>query len=59
MDAVLSDAGLRTLLMDPELQAVLQDCGRPGRLAYYMTQRPDIAAKIRRLADAGLVQLQS
>ena len=53
---VLSDPVLRGLLTDPGMQRVLQECGQPGGMARHMRD-PETAAKIRRLADAGLVQL--
>jgi chemotaxis protein histidine kinase CheA len=53
---VLADNELKTLLMDPELQRVLQQCGEPGKLRYFMSH-PEFGPKIKRLAQAGLVQI--
>jgi chemotaxis protein histidine kinase CheA len=54
---VLADTELKSLLMDPELQRVLQQCGEPGKLRHFMSH-PEFGPKIKRLAQAGLVQIQ-
>jgi hypothetical protein len=54
---VLADTELKTLLMDPELQRVLQQCAEPGKLRHFMSH-PEFGPKIKRLAQAGLVQIQ-
>ncbi|CAM9851409.1 unnamed protein product, partial [Chrysoparadoxa australica] len=37
VEEVIGNPELRALLMDPEMQHVLQECGQPGRLGYYMS----------------------
>ncbi len=54
---MLQDAGLRELLMDPDMQRVLVQCGEPGRLRSFMSD-PKWGPKIRQLADAGLVRIE-
>ncbi|KAG5184650.1 hypothetical protein JKP88DRAFT_163122, partial [Tribonema minus] len=54
---ILADEGLRELLVDPGMQTVLQECSAPGRLRHYAAH-PEWGPKIRRLAQAGLVQIQ-
>lgn len=51
---VLEDEELRTMLMDPELQRILQECGDPIKFQVRMRD-PAIAYKIKRLYKAGLV----
>lgn len=57
LDQILADPELRSLLMDPDMQRVLQECGQPGKLQLYMRD-PVMSAKLRKLAEAGLVQIQ-
>lgn len=54
---ILANQELAGLLNDPEMHKVLQDCGNPGRLGYYMRD-PQWGPKLRMMADAGLVQIQ-
>jgi len=54
---ILNDPQLRELLMDAELQKTLMECSQPQRLQYHM-RNPELAKKIRRLVDAGLVKLE-
>ena len=51
---VLQDEELREMLMDPELQKILQECGDPAKFQRHMRD-PAIAYKIKRLYEAGLV----
>ena len=55
---VLDNPELRALLMDPKMKEVLQNCSmKPGALQYYMSI-PDVRAKLMKMAQAGLIQLQ-
>jgi hypothetical protein len=51
---ILQDEELRTMLMDPELQRILVECGDPARFQQHM-RNPDTYRKIVRLQQAGLV----
>jgi hypothetical protein len=51
---VLADEELRAMLMDPELQRVLVECGDPAQFQRHM-QNPETRRKIVRLQQAGLV----
>ena len=51
---VLSDPDLREMLMDPQLQTILQECGDPMKFQQHM-RNPVTAAKIKKLYAAGLV----
>jgi hypothetical protein len=43
--------------MDAELQKVLMECSDPQKLQAHM-RNPDMAKKIRKLAEAGLVKIE-
>jgi hypothetical protein len=51
---ILADEELRAMLVDPELQRVLVECGDPARFQHHMRD-PDTRRKIMRLQQAGLV----
>lgn len=57
VDKIMADEELRTILMDPETQQVLQQCGQPGRLQQMMRD-PKFGPRIRKLMDAGLVRVE-
>jgi hypothetical protein len=52
---VLQDEELRTMLMDPETQRVLQQCGNDHAAFQRYMQDPVWAYKIKKLFKAGLV----
>lgn len=54
VDRVLKKPELRDLLLDPEMQKVLQECGEPAALARYM-HHPHYGPKLRLMAKSGLV----
>ena len=56
LDSVLADPELTRILMDPRMQAVMQECSKPGRMAMFM-QSPEHGPKLRRLLRAGLLQM--
>ena len=58
VDDVLNNAALRDLLMDPKTQLLMQRCADPREFQRAM-MNPDERAIIRKLADAGLVKLES
>ena len=51
---ILKNDELRTLLMDPSMQRILQECGDPVRFQQHMRD-PNTARKIKVLFDNGLV----
>ena len=51
---IIGDPELTAMLMDPELQRILQECGDPVKFQRHMRD-PVIACKILRLREAGLV----
>lgn len=51
---VLADEELRSMLMDPELQRIIQECNSPVLLRKHM-QNPVIAYKIKKLCSSGLL----
>ena len=51
-----ADPELTRILMDPRMQAVMQECSKPGRMAMFM-QSPEHGPKLRRLLRAGLLQM--
>lgn len=60
VNRILRDPELRELLLNPAMQMVLQSCAGSDNgsgLAQYMRD-PVMAAKLRKLADAGLIQIK-
>jgi len=58
VDAILSNEDLRSLLMDPETQRLVQRCGDPDEFRRAMRD-PAARARIARLREAGLVQVET
>merc|ERR1711871_1003633 len=54
---VLANQELAAMLQDPGLRAKLEACGDPGTLRRHM-QDADFRAKVQKLKEAGLVQIQ-
>mmetsp|Transcript_18389 Transcript_18389/g.22823 ORF Transcript_18389/g.22823 Transcript_18389/m.22823 type:complete len:465 (+) Transcript_18389:129-1523(+) len=58
IDDVVKNEELTQLLMDADLQRVIQECGKvPGRMRYYLADSTGYGPKLRRLIDAGLLQV--
>lgn len=55
---ILQDEELRAMLMDPNLQQILLECGDPIKFQQHM-RNPETARKIMRLKESGLVSQQS
>lgn len=51
---ILQDDELRTMLMDPDLQRILMECGDPAKFQQHM-RNPETYRKIVKLQKAGLV----
>lgn len=51
---IIADPELRDMLMDPQLQRILQECGDPRLFQKHMSN-PETARKIKKLYDSGLV----
>lgn len=58
VNKVLADKELYELLIDTELQHVIKECNAPDRMVYF-AKHPKYGPKIRKLVDAGLLQVQS
>ena len=57
IDTIVSNKELSNLLMDVDLQTQIQQCGKyPGKLQNMM-RHPNYGPKIRKLIDAGLLQV--
>lgn len=56
LDAIMSDSDLTSLLMDPDMQKVMQECSMPGRIHRYMRD-PEFAPKLKKLMEAGLLRM--
>jgi hypothetical protein len=54
---VLADPELAALLMDPQMQRVLQECGDPRGLQKHMSD-PDTRRKLDKLFKSGLINIQ-
>ena len=51
---ILQNSELRDMLMDVKMQNIIKDCGDPIKFRQYMSN-PDIAKKLKKLFDAGLI----
>ena len=56
LDAILSDPELTSLLMDPDMQKVMQECSKPGKMRQYMSD-PNYGPKLRKMIQAGLLNV--
>ena len=54
--SILGDEELRSILLDPKMQSVMEECTQPGKVRYYMSHE-QIGPKLRKLMDAGLLSL--
>jgi hypothetical protein len=54
---VLENQDVASILADPEMQRIMQECTKPGVLRKYMSD-PTIAKKFRILQQHGLIQIQ-
>lgn len=57
VEKVLQQPELREILMDPGMQRVLQECGKPQELARYM-RHPEFGPKLQLMAKAGLISFR-
>lgn len=57
VEQILQDPELRDLLMDGNMQRVLMECGDPVKFRQHLAD-PVTARKLRKLKDAGLVQIE-
>ena len=54
--SILANDELRSILMDPKMQQIMEECGTTGsKLRYYMSH-PEVGPKLRLLMDAGLLR---
>jgi hypothetical protein len=56
VSSILANEELRSILMDPVMQAIMEECSTGNKLRYYMTHE-EFGPKLRRLMDVGLIQL--
>jgi hypothetical protein len=56
VNKILANREMAELLMDPNMQRVMQECGVPGRMQAYM-QHPEYGPKLRKLINAGLLKV--
>ena len=57
VDDIVKDSEISGLLMDPEMQRVLHECGRPGVMGRYMNDEV-WGPKIKKLIDRGLIKIE-
>ncbi|KAL7541990.1 hypothetical protein ACHAXR_011732 [Thalassiosira sp. AJA248-18] len=53
--SILADEELRSILLDPKMQKVMEECQNGNKLRYYMGHE-EYSPKIRRLMEAGLIR---
>lgn len=56
VSSILGDEELRSILLDPKMQSVMEECSQPGKIRYYIGHE-EIGPKLRKLMDAGLLRL--
>ncbi|KAL3802251.1 hypothetical protein HJC23_001795 [Cyclotella cryptica] len=57
VSAILSNDDLRSILMDPKMQHIMEECSTiEGKLQYYM-RHEEYGPKLRRMMEAGLLKL--
>jgi hypothetical protein len=55
VSTVLSNPQLRSMLMDPKMQYIMEECSNGNKLHYYMRDE-EIGPKLRMLVEAGLLR---
>jgi D-hexose-6-phosphate mutarotase len=57
VSAILANDDLRSILMDPKMQHIMEECSTiGGKLQYYM-RHEEYGPKLRRMMEAGLLKL--
>jgi hypothetical protein len=57
VDEIVGNQHISSILMDPEMQRVLQECGEPGKMFKYMNDKV-WGPKIKVLIDNGLIKVE-
>lgn len=55
---ILLDDELRSLLLDPAFQEILEECTRDPRVFYKLSRDPVMGPKLHRMEAAGLISVQ-
>lgn len=56
VSSILSNDELRSILLDPQMQRIMEECSTGNKLRYYMSHE-EYGPKLRTLMGAGLIQL--
>jgi len=57
VDSIVSNQHLSSILMDPKMQRIIQECNHPGRMQMYMKD-DEWGPKLRLLIDNGLLKVE-
>ena len=56
VSSILANDELRSILLDPRMQQIMQECSTGSKLRYYMSHE-EYGPKLRKLMEAGLIRL--
>ena len=56
VSSILSNDELRSILLDPRMQQIMQECSTGSKLRYYISHE-EYGPKLRKLMEAGLIQV--
>ena len=56
VSSILANDELRSILLDPRMQQIMQECSTGSKLRYYMSHE-EYGPKLRKLMEAGLIQV--
>lgn len=56
VSSILANDEIRSILMDPVMQTIMEECSTGNRLRYYMTHE-EFGPKLRRLMEVGLIRV--
>ncbi len=56
VSSILANEELRSMLMDPVMQSIMEECSAGNKLRYYMGHE-EFGPKLRRLMEAGLIKV--
>ena len=56
VSSILANDELRSILLDPQMQQIMEECSTGSKLRYYMSHE-EYGPKLRQLMEAGLIQV--
>ena len=56
VSSILANDELRSILLDPQMQQIMEECSTGNKLRYYMSHE-EYGPKLRKLMEVGLIQV--